>query len=155
MTYEAVTSLIRSEPTLSFKSVIFDNGSGMETTQWIENTQFDKKIMSSKNIGIAKAMDVLWDECQDSKYILNVEDDWVYNKQTEHSMIQHSIEILERHAFIQVLVLVRNFVSTGPGAMSFCHQYWAIRRQASGLPAPKDPQERWTMAQPARKILER
>ena len=113
-TYEAVTSLIRSEPTLSFKIVIADNDSGVETTQWIKNNKFDKTFFYSVNVGIAKAMDVLWDECEDSRYILNIEDDWVYTNKNGHSMIQYSIEILEKHEDV-----VEVWLRTNPDNMQY------------------------------------
>lgn len=42
-------------------------------------------------------MDRLWEMCGDSEFILNVEDDWVYNNMSARGVISQSINILRKH----------------------------------------------------------
>lgn len=42
-------------------------------------------------------MDRLWEMCGDSEFILNVEDDWVYNSMSARGVISQSINILRKH----------------------------------------------------------
>jgi len=78
-------------------TVIVDNGSDNETTAWIRRQPFTKATLLKTNVGIAKALDILWHSCGAAPYILNVEDDWVLNPQTPSETVREAMRILDSH----------------------------------------------------------
>ena len=97
-TYSAMMSYMKeAEGTLSFATVIVDNGSGQHTQEWIQHQSFNKSILLHKNVGIAKAMDAAWNICFfdfGSAFILNVEDDWIASKRGSTQPIRQAMDIL-------------------------------------------------------------
>jgi GT2 family glycosyltransferase len=96
-TYAGIRQLVKNEIALKFTFSIVDNGSDDETKKWINEQSFDHTILLDKNVGIAKAMDMLWASCGDAPYILNVEDDWAFNKKSMRGVLKESVNILDIH----------------------------------------------------------
>jgi galactoside 2-L-fucosyltransferase 1/2 len=97
-TYAGVRQLVQNENTFKFTFSIVDNGSDDETKKWIHEQSFDHAILLDRNVGIAKAMDMLWASCGDAPYILNVEDDWSFNKKSIRGVLKESVSILDTHS---------------------------------------------------------
>ena len=97
-TYKSVQRLIASEPHLRFTTAIVDNGSSEPTKAWIRKQRFHHSLLLDTNVGIAKAMDQLWESCGDARFILNVEDDWVFNEAAPVGVISESVRILGDHS---------------------------------------------------------
>ena len=97
-TYAGIRQLVKNEIALKFTFSIVDNGSDDETKKWINEQSFDHTILLDKNVGIAKAMDMLWASCGDAPYILNVEDDWAFNKKSMRGVLKESVNILDTHS---------------------------------------------------------
>jgi hypothetical protein len=107
-TYNAIMKIIErvtKSHNLSFMTAIVDNGSDVKTQSWIQSQLFSSKLLLPQNVGIARAMDKLWDLCGASEFILNVEDDWVVQQQSnwmEHmggvlGILAQSMDLLRRH----------------------------------------------------------
>ena len=96
-TYAGIRQLVKNEIALRFTFSIVDNGSDDETKKWINEQSFDHRILLDKNVGIAKAMDMLWASCGDAPYILSVEDDWTFNQNSIQNVLKESINILDTH----------------------------------------------------------
>ena len=96
-TYEGIRRLIASEPSLRFTTVILDNGSSKSTQDWIRTQHFTHSVLLESNDGIAAGMDRLWEACGDARFILNVEDDWVFNENAPQGVLSESVRILGKH----------------------------------------------------------
>ena len=97
LTYDGVRRLIATERHILFKTAIVDNGSSHVVKDWIRMQPFDDSLLLEKNMGIAAAMDALWDLCRPARFILNVEDDWLVNEAAPHGVIHQSMRILDEH----------------------------------------------------------
>ena len=82
---------------LLLTTVILDNGSPIATTAWIRKQKFDEAIFIGKNIGIARALDRLWLSCGTARFILSVEDDWIFNEAAPRGIIGESMREIEWH----------------------------------------------------------
>lgn len=97
VTYDAwVHYMARAGKNLRFTMNIVDNGSGQEVQDWIRKQQFNRIFLLDRNVGIAKAMDILWSSC-DSHFILSLEDDWVINSLSPFGVLEESMHILNMH----------------------------------------------------------
>ena len=108
ITYTAIMHIIErvmQGHNLSFVTAIVDNGSDLETQSWIKSQPFTSKLLLPQNLGIAYAMDKLWDLCGSSEFILNVEDDWFVHQRSnwmEHmggvlGVLAQSVDLLRKH----------------------------------------------------------
>ncbi len=97
ITVAGIRQMIAMEPQLRFITVILDNGSSVETQNWIREQAFNHTILLETNIGIAAGMDQLWDACGAARFILNVEDDWVFNDAAPAGVLRESMRILGDH----------------------------------------------------------
>lgn len=96
-TFAGVQHLIDREPGLQFMTAIVDNGSSESVKTWIRMQKFDRVTLLKSNVGIAAALDILWKSCEPAQYIMNVEDDWLFNDASPFGVIHESMSILERH----------------------------------------------------------
>merc|ERR1712194_815289 len=97
LTYEGVKRLIATEPQVKFAMVILDNGSSPSITTWIRRQRFDEAIFLDTSGGTAHAMERLWDACGTARFILSVEDDWVFNEAAPTGVLTESMRILGDH----------------------------------------------------------
>jgi len=96
--HAAMSEYAHAQPSIRFVFAIVDNGSDEDTQQWIRaQPSFEHATLLATNVGIARAMGMLWASCGDAPYILNIEDDWIVNSGLPADVLRESMRLLDAH----------------------------------------------------------